>query len=134
MSGDRKVNILYDEQAIASRTEALAREIADAKPKDLLQVNVAVEMNIQAAIGSVADGHGTGILAGATKKKFAQEVSRSSAGGCSAVEKKGAGAVSEQTAELARDAAGNEGAAVHVRGNHRDHARLAGNDQRLRHG
>jgi hypoxanthine phosphoribosyltransferase len=36
MSGDRQVKVLFDEAAIATRTEALAREIAAADPKDLL--------------------------------------------------------------------------------------------------
>ena len=40
MSGDRKVKVLYDELAIADRTEALAREIAAAKPKELLVVAI----------------------------------------------------------------------------------------------
>ena len=40
MSGDRSVKILYDEQAIASRTQALANEIAAVKPKDLLVVAI----------------------------------------------------------------------------------------------
>ena len=40
MSGDRKVKVLYDERAIADRTEALAMEIAAAEPKDLLVVAI----------------------------------------------------------------------------------------------
>src|ERR1700733_7660588 len=40
MSGDRQVKVLYDERTNAERTEALAREIAAAKPKDLLVVAV----------------------------------------------------------------------------------------------
>ena len=40
MSGDRKVKILFDEKAIARRTETLANEIAAAKPKDLLVVAI----------------------------------------------------------------------------------------------
>ncbi|MBV9290090.1 MAG: hypoxanthine phosphoribosyltransferase [Hyphomicrobiales bacterium] len=40
MSGDRSVKVLYDEQAIAARTHELAREIAAAKPKDLLVVAI----------------------------------------------------------------------------------------------
>src|SRR6478609_842015 len=40
MSGERQVKVLYDERAIAERTEALACEIAAAKPKDLLVVAV----------------------------------------------------------------------------------------------
>ena len=40
MSGERRVKILYDERAIASRTEALAREIAAVWPKDLLVVAI----------------------------------------------------------------------------------------------
>ena len=40
MSGERRVKILYDERAIASRTEALAREIAAVRPKDLLVVAI----------------------------------------------------------------------------------------------
>ena len=40
MSGHRQVKVLYDEKAIADRTEALAREIAAAKPKDLLVVAI----------------------------------------------------------------------------------------------
>ena len=40
MSGERQVKVLYDERAIAERTEALAREIAAAEPKDLLVVAI----------------------------------------------------------------------------------------------
>jgi hypoxanthine phosphoribosyltransferase len=40
MSGDRQVKILFDEAALANRTEALAREISAAKPKDLLVVAI----------------------------------------------------------------------------------------------
>ena len=40
MSGDRQVKVLFDEQTIAERTEALAREIAAVQPKDLLVVAI----------------------------------------------------------------------------------------------
>ena len=40
MSGARQVKILFDEAAIAQRTAAMAREIAAAKPKDLLVVAI----------------------------------------------------------------------------------------------
>jgi hypoxanthine phosphoribosyltransferase len=40
MSGERQVKILFDERTIAERTEALAREIAAARPKDLLVVAI----------------------------------------------------------------------------------------------
>ena len=40
MSGERQVKVLYDERTIAERTESLAREIAAAKPKDLLVVAI----------------------------------------------------------------------------------------------
>ena len=40
MSGERKVEILIDEKAIAERTQKLAEEIASAKPKDLLVVAI----------------------------------------------------------------------------------------------
>src|SRR5208282_3008011 len=40
MSGDRQVKVLFDERTIAARTEALAREVAAAKPKDLLVVAI----------------------------------------------------------------------------------------------
>jgi hypoxanthine phosphoribosyltransferase len=40
MSGDRKVKVLYDELAIADRTEALAKEIAAANPRELLVVAI----------------------------------------------------------------------------------------------
>jgi len=40
VSGERKVQILIDEKAIAERTQALADEIAAAKPKDLLVVAI----------------------------------------------------------------------------------------------
>jgi hypoxanthine phosphoribosyltransferase len=40
MSGERQVKVLYDERTIAERTEALAREIAAAKPKNLLVVAI----------------------------------------------------------------------------------------------
>ena len=40
MSGDRQVKVLYDEKAIAERTEALAKEIAAKEPKDLLVVAI----------------------------------------------------------------------------------------------
>ena len=40
MSGQRQVKVLFDERTIAERTEALAREIAAAKPKDLLVVAI----------------------------------------------------------------------------------------------
>ena len=40
MSGERQVKVLYDERTIAERTEALAREIAAAEPKDLLVVAI----------------------------------------------------------------------------------------------
>ncbi len=40
MSGARQVKVLFDEQMIADRTEALAREIAAAKPRDLLVVAI----------------------------------------------------------------------------------------------
>src|SRR5271157_1151938 len=40
MSGERQVKVLYDESEIARRTEALAKEIAAAKPKDLLVVAI----------------------------------------------------------------------------------------------
>ena len=40
MSGERQVKVLYDERTIAERTEELAREIAAAKPKDLLVVAI----------------------------------------------------------------------------------------------
>ena len=40
MSGDRQVKVLYDEAAIANRTEALAKEISAIRPKNLLIVAV----------------------------------------------------------------------------------------------
>jgi len=40
MTGERRVKILFDENAIARRTDALAREIAARNPKDLLVVAV----------------------------------------------------------------------------------------------
>jgi hypoxanthine phosphoribosyltransferase len=40
MSGDRQVKILFDEAALANRTQALAREISAANPKDLLVVAI----------------------------------------------------------------------------------------------
>lgn len=40
MSGARRLQVLYDEQAIARRTQALAEEIAAADPKDLLVVAI----------------------------------------------------------------------------------------------
>jgi hypoxanthine phosphoribosyltransferase len=40
MSGERQVKVLYDERTIAARTEALARQIAAAEPKDLLVVAI----------------------------------------------------------------------------------------------
>lgn len=40
MSGDRKLKVLYDEKAIAERTQALANEIAAAQLKDLLVVAI----------------------------------------------------------------------------------------------
>src|SRR5450755_3123786 len=40
MSGARQVKVLYDENAIAERTSAMAREIAATEPKDLLVVAV----------------------------------------------------------------------------------------------
>ena len=40
MSVDRRVKVLFDEAAIAERTEALAREIAAVEPKDLLVVAI----------------------------------------------------------------------------------------------
>ncbi len=40
MSGDRRVKVLFDEAAIAERTEALAKEIAAVEPKDLLVVAI----------------------------------------------------------------------------------------------
>jgi hypoxanthine phosphoribosyltransferase len=40
MAGERRVRVLYEEDKIASRTAALAREIAAAGPKDLLVVAV----------------------------------------------------------------------------------------------
>jgi len=40
MSGERKVKVLIGERAIAERTAAMAREIAAAKPKDLLVVAI----------------------------------------------------------------------------------------------
>src|SRR5271170_5451596 len=40
MSGARQVKVLFEERTIAERTEALAREIAAAKPKDLLVVAI----------------------------------------------------------------------------------------------
>src|SRR5271156_2722015 len=40
MSGARQVKVLFDERSIGERTEALAREIAAAKPKDLLVVAI----------------------------------------------------------------------------------------------
>ena len=40
MSGARQVKVLFDEGSIAERTQALAREIAAAKPKDLLVVAI----------------------------------------------------------------------------------------------
>jgi hypoxanthine phosphoribosyltransferase len=40
MSGARQVKVLFDEEAIASRIQGLASEVADAKPKDLLVVAV----------------------------------------------------------------------------------------------
>lgn len=40
MSGERQVKVLYEESVIAGRTEGLAKEIASAKPKDLLVVAI----------------------------------------------------------------------------------------------
>jgi len=40
MSAERRVEVLFDEAAIAARTEALAKEIAAAAPKDLLVVAI----------------------------------------------------------------------------------------------
>src|SRR5271167_1157008 len=40
MSGERQVKVLFDESSIAERTEALARGIAAARPKDLLVVAI----------------------------------------------------------------------------------------------
>ena len=40
MSADRRIQVLYDEKAIAARTQALAEEIAAAQPKDLLVVAI----------------------------------------------------------------------------------------------
>ena len=40
MSGDRSVKVLFDQAAIAARTEALAKEIAAADPKNLLVVAI----------------------------------------------------------------------------------------------
>ena len=40
MSGARQVKVLFDERMIAERTDALAREIAAAQPKDLLVVAI----------------------------------------------------------------------------------------------
>ena len=40
MSGERQVKVLFDEAAIAERTEALAKAIAAAEPKDLLVVAI----------------------------------------------------------------------------------------------
>jgi hypoxanthine phosphoribosyltransferase len=40
MSGERQVRILFDEQAIARRTDELAKAIAAQKPKDLLVVAI----------------------------------------------------------------------------------------------
>src|SRR5271169_6971514 len=40
MSGARQVKVLFDERSIGERTEALAREIAATKPKDLLVVAI----------------------------------------------------------------------------------------------
>jgi hypoxanthine phosphoribosyltransferase len=40
MSGARQVKVLYDENAIAERTTAMAREIAAIEPKDLLVVAI----------------------------------------------------------------------------------------------
>ncbi len=40
MSAARRIQVLYDEKAIAARTQALAEEIAAAQPKDLLVVAI----------------------------------------------------------------------------------------------
>ncbi|HXW19045.1 MAG TPA: hypoxanthine phosphoribosyltransferase [Roseiarcus sp.] len=40
MSGGRQLQVLFDEKAIAARTQALAEEIAAARPKDLLVVAI----------------------------------------------------------------------------------------------
>jgi hypoxanthine phosphoribosyltransferase len=40
LSGGRQVQVLYDEQAIATRAQSLAEEIAAAQPKDLLVVAI----------------------------------------------------------------------------------------------
>jgi len=40
MTEHRRVNVLFDEATIARRNEAIAREIADRKPKDLLVVAI----------------------------------------------------------------------------------------------
>jgi hypoxanthine phosphoribosyltransferase len=40
MSGSRQVKVLYDENAIAERTSAMAHEIAATEPKDLLVVAI----------------------------------------------------------------------------------------------
>jgi len=40
MSGERQVKVLFDAATIAARTDAMAREIAGAKPKDLLVVAI----------------------------------------------------------------------------------------------
>jgi hypoxanthine phosphoribosyltransferase len=40
LSAARRVQVLYDEMAIAARTQALAEEIAAARPKDLLVVAI----------------------------------------------------------------------------------------------
>ncbi len=40
MSGDRRVQVLFDQATIAERTETLAKEIAATEPKDLLVVAI----------------------------------------------------------------------------------------------
>jgi len=40
LSAARRIQVLYDEKAIAARTQALAEEIAAAQPKDLLVVAI----------------------------------------------------------------------------------------------
>ena len=93
-----------------------------------------VELHFEAAVLRIADLDGRGVLARAAKEKFAEAIGVLGIFMSGASQNKSAGAVAEESAEFARDAARSERSAVHIGGDDRNSLSLSRSNQRLRDG
>ena len=93
-----------------------------------------VELHFEAAVLRIADLDGRGVLARAAKEKFAEAMGVLGIFMSGASQNKSAGAVAEESAEFARDAARSERSAVHIGGDDRNSLSLSRSNQRLRDG